>query len=395
MGGIALVAHQLQTHGIQNAAEFSNIAVQGRALGTGHTVSIGDLTPASRQKLQAMAETHGLKMNMVMSALTQYGRGLAITMEDPPRDVRATASAINDVLGNIPTVTLGNGMEILSTELGTTERLREGRLDAINEIYDDRELRRVYDMDKFRPVPMPDGTYQFRNKETAVYMYHPDDSEGVAPITARVSNALFVEARRANLEEQEAQAQAATEAATNALMLTERPKLQFAATAGQLNIPQEDAMGLFRAIGLSPGRVMHRLPGGVAPEVLPQAEGPLGEMSLRAVEAAGFPAQPTPEMEVARDIVDSIMSLPDDRQDEEASLRQSAFGNVSPQDEGRLATLVLFGGYLQRFGDRRMALAAIHAGEEEVTAAMEIGGESWLDAMTQETRAFVMKGMRM
>ena len=242
---------------------------------------------------------------------------------------------------------------------------------------------------------MPDGTYQFRNKETGVYMYHPDDSENVDPITARVSNALFVEARQANLEEQAAQAQAASEAATNALLLTERPKMQFAAAAEQLNIPQEDAMGLFRAIGLSPGRNMHRMPGGIAPEVLPQGEGPLGEMSLRAVEASGFPAQPTPEMEVARDIVDSIMSLPDDREDEEASIRQAAFGNVSPQDEGRLATLVLFGGYLQRFGDRRMALAAIHAGEEEVTAAMEIGGESWLDAMAQETRAFVAKGMRM
>jgi len=398
MGGIALVSYQLQELGIQDAAAFANTAIQGQALGTGHTISIGDMSVEARRKLMAMSETHGMKMNMVMSALTSYGRGLSVVSDDPPSDARQTARRVSDILSNVPTTTLGNNMEILSSELGTSDRVRELRAEAINEIYDDPTVRDFYDVENFRPVAMPDGSFQFRNKETGVFMYEQGDPQAAVPVTARVSDAAFVEARQADLDELEAQADAASEAATAALLLTERPKIQFAAIAARLDIPAEDAMGLFRAISLSPGRVMHRMPGGVAPEVL--AETPDVDEFTFGGRVLQDKSRLTPEMQVAIDAVDSILApedLPDDPEmaEEALSIQQTAFGNVSPQDEGRLATLVLFGGYMQRFGDRRMALAAIHAGEEELTAAMELGGEEWLDQMDQETRAFVAKGMRM
>lgn len=413
VGGIAMLAFATATDGdITEAADFINGAVQGLEIGGGPTVRMDELSRGSRAAIEAISETNGLQFTATMDALQSYVNGLVVTEPDRTRggrEIRAD-DAVDDLLGKIDVTTLSNGVSILTRELGARETEQAVALETVEGFLSNPDVA-MFGVEHLRPVPMGNGVYAFRRKDTGIFLREAPTQQTSPLLTANVGEEEVLEAQQIDQETHDQNILDAQRTSDNALMLAEQPHNQFREAGQLLGMSSGDVEGFFRALSLSPARSIYRLPNGIAPEVLTLTDEIL---SPTADPFAIRQRVRTPEMERALDLIEQMQESVLERSLQTADLLQQplrgpgieqrriaqeqmqvTLGSFTMKDNGRLATLVLFNNHLQDFnGDRAKALAAIAAGRSEVDDAIEIGGAEWLSLMDEEAQKFVAKGMR-
>ena len=415
LGGIAALAFAMSGDtGVSSAAMFMNSAVQGLSIEDGPTVRLDELSRDSRRKIEALSETNGENFTMIRQGLQAYARGQFVVEPDRTRGGREVnaPNVINDVLENVETVTFSNGISVVARELGGGQTERDLAKEAIEGVLSDPDIMGMFGGEHLRPVPVGNGRYAFRRKDSGVFLRKDPDDKTSALLNANVGEEEVLGAQEVDDQIHEQNALDAQRTADNALMLAEQPHTQFREAGQLLGMQTGDVEGFFRALSLSPARSLYRLPNGIAPEILSLAE---EQTSMLAPGAFASPEQfRTPEMETALELIEQMQESVLERSLQTANLletplrgpgveqrrvaqeqMQLTLGSFTMKDNGRLATLVLFNNHLQDFGgDRAKALAAIAAGRTEVDDAIEIGGEDWLSIMDEEAQAFVAKGMR-
>lgn len=375
IAGTAFISTALMNATGRDAAIWTNLAMAGMAAGgTESEFQVSELSEDSRNKLDALAEGYGNSYAMVVASLKNVAGGaIALGELDAGADSGEQAKYIDSLLSGIQTTELSNGVSVFTADLGDGPQQQAVSQRAIEETFD-AISDGPYDVTKYRPVPVDNNQFIFRDRLTGTILR--DDSG--APVRSFVNEPTYERAVESDQQFAAEQARQAQAEAENQLQLSQTEQRVFQHVGAQAGISEDQSNALYRAISTSPARSIVRLPDGIVPEAMPRTDraGQGGvrmmdtEYTIRGAEAlSSFDFNPFQEGQ-----------------------QRSSF--VGRQTEMRAGTVMFYADMLDQFGgDTKKALAAVAASPEDVQLAVDNFGEDWLDEMPDDTRRFVRRGL--
>ena len=392
LGATVRAALVLESASGRDMATLVNFAFAGRQGGDPPPFSSSDLSDDLREKIDAMTGSRGVESLALINVFQDIAAGEALTDSDARLDSRRQVRQLEEFFSNLDITTLPNGMPMLSSQLGDTDRVFGENIAAINEVLNDPTISEFLDVESLRPIPVGPGRFHFFDRRTGTIARQDDGT----PLAAQVEEDTFSEAVRIDNEKIEEERQASLEFSLGVLNLAESERNTFLDAAPELGVGTEDARGLFRALSASPAKSRARLPNGIVPEAQPETgETPRGTRIVsesryaddieRAVQALG--ERPTPNVAAQELFGHEGMALPPVAE----AMRRPV--SMSQSARGRLGTLAFYGDMLRHFGgDRKKALAAVAAGQQEIEDAIDAAGDAWLQQVPEDIEAFVHKG---
>ena len=392
LGATISAALVLESASGRDMATLVNFAFDGRQDDSVPSFNVTDLSDDLREKIDAMAASRGVQSTALINVFKDIASGEARIKPERRLDSRGQVAQLEEFFSNLEITTLSNGMPMLSEQIGDTEMVFRENVSAINEVLNDPVVSQFFDTESFRPIPVGPGRFHFFDRRTGTIVRQDDGS----PLAAQVEEDTFSEAVRTDQAEIAQREEEAIAYSLGLLDLAESERNTFLDAAPELGVGSVDARALFRALTASPAKSRARLRNGVVPEAMPETEpSPRGTRVVResryaddierAVQVLG--ERPTPNVAAQELFEHDGMPLPPVAE----AIRRPV--SMSQSASGRLGTLAFFGEMLEHFGgDRKKALAAVAAGQQEIEDAIDAAGDAWLQQVPEDIEAFVHKG---
>ena len=268
---------------------------------------------------------------------------------------------MKSIFGNIETVSLSNGIDILKRELGDGPAEQDVAQQAINTwIRTQQSNYTTFDFDDLVPRRQEDGSFTMFD---TLRQRNVTESDGVTQVRIVVDEDEIIEAKEADQGEIERMQEEALRRMDNMVELNTRQIRQYSEIGQVVGLTDDQTKRVWRAISNTPARDMQRLPDGIAPEVMS------GRFSASEYERK------------ARDAL---------RQDRSTGRQRQ----LAPKEAQRAGTVVYYAELLKQFDeDERKALGALHAGADDVQAAIDAAGDDWESMLDIHARAFISRGM--
>lgn len=382
LGGAVIVSDLLDGAGGRGAAEWLNLAMQGQVAPQHDDISTASFSRLDSGVMDAVSGGSGAVAGAITATMRNVANGLLITgAVDTPR---AAVDEANRLMKQVETSRLANGQTIPSRDLGVGAATRGSSLDAVNAWLRGQQGSSV-PVESLRPVPVSPGVFRFRDTRTGLFY-----SEGsqAAPLELVVGEEEYAEAVQTDVVAMQEQAESMSRRALGMLDLATREQDNFITVGDSAGVPITAATALWRAMTNTPSREMVRMPDGVIPEVVDDSMASV-DMGYRTVQT---PVPNRYAREAARVLREEFR-------------RQAVVGAVdartapqpevpSQQEVRRAAAVLYLGDMLTAYGgDQSKALAAVYAGQEDVDAAIEAGGDLWLELMDVTVHQFIERGL--
>lgn len=373
LGGAVLLASELAGVGGRTFAQWLNLSLQGKAAPRHQDIVGADFLRLDPEVREAISGGSGRLEGMAIASMKDVANGLLVTGQ--AASARDAIDEANRMVQRLPSTRIQNNLRVLEHELGDGPTEQQLARDTINDWLRENRDSPV-PVESLRPRQVRPGVFRFYDVTTGM-LYRPDSGE---PFELIVGEEQIEEAREQDVTTRQEDAKAAALKVAGALDLATRERDNFALVGREAGVSDDDAHALWRAISTTPARERTRMPDGVPPEVMPQMLG--GPLST--------PLEQTPSKYAAQ--AARVLGREFSRRsvlDLDVTARMPSRMEVQ-----RAATTLYYGELLSTYGgDRRKALAAVYAGREDVDAAVEAGGDDWLNLMDPSVEQFIDRGL--